>query len=136
MTEPPIGASANRWTPSMAQNQPHTVNDGPQNSAPQEVPSKLGGGPQKYKYTIEQLLSIYADLSEKKMLVLKDLELNHVEELPAAETEASLLKIVNDIAQQMVYLSISFCWIFYFNDWSGLYAYCALGSRTEAARNS
>lgn len=67
------------------------------------LPAKLGHGPQKHKYTIEQLLTVYADLSESGRFHHDYPKLpDGLGDLPAPETEASLLHILNAIAQSIV----------------------------------
>ena len=66
-------------------------------------PLKLGGGPQRHKYTIEELLTVYVGLSEQNSLRPQFLKLTeYAKELPASETGANVLKMLSAIAQSMV----------------------------------
>ncbi len=63
---------------------------------------KLGSGPQRHKYNIEQLLATYVSLSESGGLV-KELELvSYADQLPDDSTRHQLLTLLEGIASQMV----------------------------------
>ena len=68
---------------------------------------KLGTGPQRHKYTVEQLLTTYVSLSESGGLI-KQLDLvSFADHLPDESTRHQLLTLLEAIASQMVSPSCS-----------------------------
>lgn len=65
------------------------------------IVAKLGSGPQSHKYTVEQMLSLYAGLLEKGSLNAPP-GLDEDGRLLDQETQHKLLKLLGDVAQQMV----------------------------------
>jgi hypothetical protein len=63
---------------------------------------KLGSGPQKHKYTVEQMLSLFAVLTERGGLGRPLILAGYGEELHSDETRHRLLFTLEGIAQQMV----------------------------------
>lgn len=94
------GASFQRWTPGPPAQAP--VQEQPVSRGEDFIVPKLGSGPQRYKYNIEQMLTIYVSLMEGSNLGRRMNLSSFGEELPDETTHHQLLTILEGIASQMV----------------------------------
>ena len=94
------GASFQKWVPGAPAQAP--AQEQPVSRGEDFIVPKLGTGPQRYKYNLEQMLSIYVTLSESSRLSNGIDLTSFADQLPDETTPHNLLVILEGIGSQMV----------------------------------
>ena len=91
------GASYQRWAPSHVPQPPPPSAAAEPARAEDVIAPKLGSGPQRHKYTVEQMLSIYASMSEAQTLGAPKFGEEVKASLLTEGTQHDLLELLNGI---------------------------------------